>query len=430
MIWAFLVLIAVSLILSAFISGSETAYLSVDRFRLRNRVSQNNRAARRVYRIISKPDDFFSTILLLNNLVNILIATLAGALVGQFFGADAAVTVILSTIATTIAVVIFSEITPKTIAAAIPERWSFATSLIVQTLITYTRPVTAVVAFIPRNVLRMLGINDVPATSPITPAELRMLIQIGEQDGTVEDRQGEMLENIFRFGEKNAADVMTPRPEIEWVYANETLGQFLEHYSRGSHTRFPVLDPEKDDVVGIVSAKRVLHTIAKRGYNLKTSIASLMTEPIFVNEARPLWNLFTLMRYSGHRLVLVMDEYGSVSGLVTITRLVEQVVGDTGEEGRQPKDQFTVLREGVFLVDAGMSVEDARDQLELDVPPGDYETMGGWFLALLGRIPSESEEGEQVASNGTSLKIARMDGNRIQRLLVSKEPIAETLDNE
>jgi len=420
MIWVYLALIVASLFLSACISGSETAYLSVNRFRMRNLARQKNRGARRVLKVIGRPERLFGAILLVNNLVNILIATLTGALIANIFQSSALV-VPLATLSATVAVVILSEITPKSIAAATSDRWALRASAPINLLVNLISPVSAVVGVVPRVILRAFGVKHT-FNSSITPAELRMLIHLGEEDGAVESRQGAMLENIFRFGEKNAADVMTPRPEIDWAYVNDTIGDFLNRYARHHHTRYPVLDPDKDDVVGVVSAKQVLESFAKRGYNLSARVKALMNEPLFVPETHPLPSLFNLMRQSGNRLALALDEYGAVSGLVTMTRLIEQVVGATGDDGQAPVSDYKALKNGAYLVDAGMSVEDARDQLGVDAPPGDFETMAGCFLAASQRIP---KEGEEIAFKGFALKVAKMDGNRIVNLIVTKETPAE-----
>lgn len=416
MLWIVISLIVVSLLLSAFISGSETAYLSVNRFKLRSLMRGGDQRARRVLKITETPEHLFSVILLINNLVNILIAALMSALFASLITENTFISVIITTLATTLIVVVFSEITPKTIANFIPDRWAIVTSRIIYTLVLYIKPVTWVLAIIPRGLLSLFNVTSHPHQSKITPAELRMLIDIGEEDGSVDTEQGEMLERIFRLSERQVDDIMTPRNEIEWAKSTDTVQHFLDKYAKSPHTRFPVLDAKKDDVVGVVSAKNVLRHIAtNKKYNL--SIKRFMRDPLFILESKPLFSLFDAMRQSGNRLALVVDEFGSVSGLVTMTRLVEQVFGYTADDYQKNAVSVSKVGTGGFLVDGGMSIEDAQYELDIQIPEGDYETVAGWFLDLSQTIP---KQGASVTADGVKLTIYSVSGTKINRILVIK----------
>ena len=418
MVWAYIGIIVVSLFISAFVAGSETALVSINRYKVRDMVRRNDRRAKLIANVLKNPEDFFSAILLINNLVNILISTLAFALTMSLI-ADESLAILISTVVATTVIVILSEITPKTIAATIPERWAFSTIYIVAGLVIAVRPVTILVTLVLRKFLSLIGIRNKGASSRITSSELRLLIDIGEEEGTVEDNVGIMLENSFRFTEKKISDVMTPRPEIEWAYKSDTLRVFLQRYARSSHSRFPVLDPEQDDIIGVLSVKDVLKMVARKGYNPNRTLTDLMREPLFIPEFKTLDELFKVMRHSGSRLALAVDEFGSVSGIVTITRLVEQVVGDTGEEGADniAPQEYNKLPDGSYLINAGMSIDDARHHLEVDIPEGDYDTVAGWFLDLSQRVP---KQGDGVTYDGGTLKIAKLDGNRIKSIFLRK----------
>ena len=165
-----------------------------------------------------------------------------------------------------------------------------------------------------------------------------MLIDMGEAEGTVEATQGQMLEKIFRFGETEVSEVMTPRPEIIWVNADTRFSEFLDIYREHPHTRFPVYDEEEDDVVGVLSVKDAMASLAGGELDLDQPVARIMRTALFVPETKRLDDLFDMLQQTGDKMALAVDEFGGIAGIITLTRVVEQIVGRTGEEGRRPQD--------------------------------------------------------------------------------------------
>ena len=413
-----IVIIIIGLLGSAFISATEAAVLGASRYRIEHRGEEGDKRAQLVVKIFQQYEKFFGTILLVGNLFNIMVATVGTTLAISTIGDDGKAT-LLSTVAATgiatIVVVIVGELTPKTLAILAPEKWSLITARVVLILMTVTWPLVFAFTLVPRGVMRLLGGKE-SLTSPIvTSGELRTLIDLGEAEGTVEENTGEMLENIFRFGEMEVRDVMTPRPEIIWIRADATYRDFMEMYKVSPHTRFPVFDTDHDDVVGIFSVKDVLASLSQRSLDPDFSVINLLRQANFVPETKRLDDLFDEMQESGHKISLVVDEFGGIAGLITLSRLVEQIVGRTGEEGSKPDRRFVMVNENTFVLDGGLEIGEANDELGLKIPEGDYETIAGFFLEQAQKLP---DLGARIRFGNLRMQVTEMDGSKITSIQI------------
>ena len=413
-----IVIIVVALAGSAFISASEAGLLAVNRIRMRSLAAAGNRRASAVMDILGQHEKFFGSILLTGNIFNILIASVSTALAISLAG-DSGVAVGVATAIATVLVVVFGELTPKSLATLAAERWSLTAAQAVRCLMMLIGPFVYVFTLIPRGITHLLGGHEALRTPSVTETELRMLIDMGEAEGTVESTQGQMLEKIFRFGETEVSEVMTPRPEIIWVNADTRFGEFLEIYREHPHTRFPVYDEEEDDVVGVLSVKDAMASLAGGELDLDQPVARIMRAALFVPETKRLDELFDMLQETGHKMALAVDEFGGIAGIITLTRVVEQIVGRTGEEGRRPQERFVTVSEDTFVVDGGMSVDEANDELELGIPEGDYDTVAGFVVDLLQHIP---EAGERLRYNDLRMQVLEMDGRKISRITVRRGP--------
>ena len=413
-----IVIIVVALAGSAFISASEAGLLAVNRIRMRSLAAAGNRRASAVMDILGQHEKFFGSILLTGNIFNILIASVSTALAISLAG-DSGVAVGVATAIATVLVVVFGELTPKSLATLAAERWSLTAAQAVRCLMMLIGPFVYVFTLIPRGITHLLGGHEALRTPSVTETELRMLIDMGEAEGTVESTQGQMLEKIFRFGETEVSEVMTPRPEIVWVNADTRFGEFLEIYREHPHTRFPVYDEEEDDVVGVLSVKDAMASLAGGELDLDQPVARIMRAALFVPETKRLDELFDMLQETGHKMALAVDEFGGIAGIITLTRVVEQIVGRTGEEGRRPQERFVTVSEDTFVVDGGMSVDEANDELELGIPEGDYDTVAGFVVDLLQHIP---EAGERLRYNDLRMQVLEMDGRKISRITVRRGP--------
>ena len=413
-----IVIIVVALAGSAFISASEAGLLAVNRIRMRSLAAEGNRRASTAMGILGEHEKFFGSILLTGNIFNILIASVSTALAISLAG-DSGIAVGVATAIATVLVVVFGELTPKSLATLAAERWTLTAAPAVRCLMTLIGPFVYMFTLIPRGITHLLGGREALRTPSVTETELRMLIDMGEEEGTVETTQGQMLEKIFRFGETEVSEVMTPRPEVVWVNADTRFSEFLEIYREHPHTRFPVWDDEEDDVAGVLSVKDTMASLAGGELDLDQPVARIMRTALFVPETKRLDDLFDMLQQTGHKMALAVDEFGGVAGIITLTRVVEQIVGRTGEEGRRPEERIVTVSEDTFVVDGATSVEEVNDELELGIPEGDYDTVAGFVVDLLQHIP---ESGERLRYNDLRIQVLEMDGRKISRVTVRRGP--------
>ena len=413
-----LILIGICILLSAFFASSESAFLALERVRLAHLVSTNKPGAQRIADMLERPERLLSTILFGQNLVNVgftaLITVVVLNLLGE--GREGLATVV-ATVAGTALLLIFGETIPKTIAVHQSERITFWYARPLKMIETLFWPIVFLLQGITNWTTRLLGV-DPRARDSITEGELLTLIDIGEAEGTFEPSEAELLRDVFRFGDRQVREVMTPRPEIVGVHRNATLSEFLSVYDEHSHTRFPVYNDSSENIIGILSAKDVLRAMARNGgIEMDAEVTDVIREPLFVPETKRTAELFYDMREDGHQMAIIVDEYGGLAGLVTLKRLSEEVVGAHGEEDEVPEDEYESLGDNTFQVEAAMSIAEANEELELNLPDGDFDTLAGFVLDRLGRIP---EEGETLEYGDLKIEIIEMRALKIETVKITR----------
>lgn len=425
-----LILIFLFLTLSAFFSSSEAAFLSLQKTRLSFLVNSGVPGAKRVADMASNTELLLSTILLGTNVVNVAFTAVITALAVASLG-EGPLAVAAATITGTILLLIFGEIIPKSLAVRRSEKVAFA----------YARPLKAVeLSFYPiiivlqwlSNVTQSIFTSQEEVEDTVTEIEIRSLIDIGEAEGTVEPSEAEMLENVFRFGDRQVREVMTPRTEIVSIKRGSSLRDFLKVYSEHAHTRFPVFEETSDDIINIISAKDVLKALSSDSISANDSVTDITRDAYFVPETKQTAELFDELRRTGNQMAICLDEYGGLAGLVTTKRLTEAVVGPVGEEGESPEDEYESIYPNVFHIDGGMDIEEANEEMHLDLPIGDYETIAGFVLTQLGEIPSE---GDEFTYENLYFRILEMDHLKIISIMISIRDVEtdyslnETTDN-
>jgi putative hemolysin len=410
-----LAILVLCVFLSACFSSSEAAFLSVRKTaRLAHLVRGEVPAAVRVARMLEEPGRLLSTILLGNNLVNVALTALITALTLDVVKDEGTGLVVATAIGTAI-LLVFGEIVPKTVAV----RFSMGMAML------FSRPLKAVeLMFLPLVVVLQwvtriaeIGGSDAEIDASITEAELRTLIDIGEEEGQFEPKEAERLERVFRFGDRIVREVMTPRNEIVFVGQGTTLGEFLDIYVDHLHTRFPVYKESTDDIVGILSAKDILKAMASKATAYDDAVTDVLRDVYFVPETKRIAELFDDLRESGNQVAIAIDEFGGVAGLVTLKSLLEEIVGRFGEEGVGPEEEYESIDEHTFQIDGGMSAAEAVEELGIELPEGEFETVAGFVLEALGHIPTH---GEQFEYGDTKVEVTRMRGPKIETIKLTK----------
>ena len=409
--------------MSAFFSSSEAAYLSVQRTRIVHLVNEGVPGAQTVAKMIANPARLLSTILLGNNLVNVAFTSVITVAMVAIVGTEnQGLGVLLATVVGTVALLIAGEIIPKTVAVSKAERVALLYRYPLLAVEYALWPLVMLLQWITRGVNALFGAP--PDEQPsITEKEFRALIDVGEYEGEFEPAEADLLEKVFKFGDSQVVEVMTPRTEMLSVQRGLSLREFLGIYSENSHTRFPVYRDSTDDIIGILSSKDVLRHMARnRLEEYNYSVTDTLREAHFVPETKRVSELFDEMRAMGNQMALVIDEFGGVSGLVTLKRLLEVIVGPVGEEGESPEDEYLAIDDNTFIVDGGMSIDVVNEETRIELPDGDYETIAGFALYVLGHIP---QQGERFDYADLTMEITRMEGLKIEEIRVTvSEPAA------
>ena len=411
-----LVVILVCILLSAFFSSSEAAFLSLQRTaRLTHLVNTGAAGAARVAGMLQEPGKLLSTILLGNNLVNVAFTALVTVIFIDLF--DEGVGVIAATVVGTAVLLILGENIPKAMAVRHSERLAFMYARPLQLMETVLFPLVVPLQWTTR--VSKIGEDEARPEVSITEAELRTLIDVGEAEGAFDPEEAEMLESVFRFGDKEVREVMTPRTEVVFVERGTSLSELLDTYAEHSHTRFPLFKENTDNVVGILSAKDILKAMSARTISPEDSVTDVIRDAYFVPETKRIVELFDELRQTGNQLAIVIDEYGGIAGLVTLKTLLEEVVGRVGEEGISPEEEYEAIGENTFQVDGGMSIDEVNEELGIRLPEGEFETVAGFVLDVLGHIPAT---GEQFEYANLKVEVTTMDNLKIESVKVTKSP--------
>lgn len=411
---AAIIILVVGVITFAFVNAIEIGIAGVNRIRIRHLAEEGSKPAGALLRLLERQERFFTFIVLFQNVSVVLASTMGGALaldaVGGIWG------IVVGTLVLTFGLALFGEVTPKVLAAHAGERFPLLVARPIEVLMVATRPLLIVLSAGPSAFSRLIfGEGGVGST--VTEAELRMLIDIGADEGAVEEVEAELLDRVFRFGDRRVNEVIVPRTEIVWLEKGTTVRDFYETFASTPHTRFPVFEEDQDHVVGVVNIKDVLRAISEKQMTEDSPIDLAMRPALFVPETKFVGVLFLEMQRAGQQMAIVVDEYGGTAGLVTLEGLIEELVGVVGDELTRHEEEFVTLDERTVQIDAGMAIHDANEALELELPEGDYETVAGFVLTELGHIPAQ---GEQFTFNGLRISITKVEGRKVEEVTVTR----------
>jgi len=412
----YLVLFVLCLMASAFFSSSETAFISLQKIRMIHLERTGVSEADRVTKVMKKPERLLTGILLGNNFFNTAAAALATAIVASTAWGSGGTAVIVSTLTVTVLLLVFAEVTPKTIATQHSEKIALLYARPIQILLWIMSPAVTILTLMGTSMSKLF--HGTPALKTlVTEGELRTMISIGMEEGVVEKTEAEMLNNVFEVGDRFVREVMTPRPDIAWIEKGMKLTEFFEVYSQTPHSRFPVFEENADKVIGIISIKDILMAQAMQSLEADGVIDDLIRPILFVPDSKRSGKTLTEMQTTEIRMAIVIDEYGCVDGIVTVEQLLEEIVGHIGDELSDDSEEFETIDDATVDIDGGVRVDEANEKLGLNLLDGDYETVAGFVLACLGRIPTE---GDEFKYGDVRLVVTKMRGMRIEKIRVFK----------
>lgn len=414
-----LITVIILLCLSAFFSSSETALTTVNQIRMRTLADNGDKRAARVLRVTGNPRKMLSAILIGNNIVNLSASSISTSLAIHLFGNTGAG---IATGILTFLILIFGEVTPKTMATIKADSMSLTAAAPIGFLMKILTPVIFIINKLSLGLMFLLHVNIKDAQKKMTEEELRTIVDVSQENGVIEHEERDMIHNLFDFGDAEAKEIMVPRIDMTFVQADATYQEVLDIFRQDMFTRLPVYEDSTDNVIGIINMKDFL----LQNDTPEFSVRNLLREPYFTYEHKNTADLFLEMRKSSISLAIVLDEYGVTAGLITLEDLLEEIVGEIRDEyDADEEDDITRISDREFYVLGSANLNDVSEALSLHFTSDDYDTIGGYCLGLLDHLPEKNEI--ILTDNNILLRIDRMEKNRIERIYIRlPEPLEET----
>ena len=404
-----LLFVVVLLMLSAFFSSAETALTTSNKIRLKGLADEGDKRAKRVLEITGDSGKMLSAILIGNNIVNLSASSIATALAIKLFG-NAGAGIATGTL--TVLVLIFGEISPKTLATIHADKIALSYGGIIWGLIKVLTPVIFIINKLAIGFLRLLRVNVSNEPVPLTEAELRTIVDVGHQTGVIEQEEHEMINNVFDFGDSQAKEIMVPRIDMTFADINSTYEELINIFRTDKFTRLPIYEDSIDNVIGIINMKDLLlYETSKDSF----SVRSILRKPYYTYEHKKTVELLIEMKKSSFNIAIVLDEYGVTAGLITLEDILEEIVGEIRDEyDMDEEDPIQKLNDREYIIQGSMNLEDLCDVLNLQLSSKDYDTVGGYMIELLDHLPNTGEETR--TPENVLLRVEAMDKNRISKL--------------
>lgn len=398
------------LALSAFFSSAETALTTVNKIRMRTLAEEGNARAKKILAITDDSGKMISAILIGNNIVNLSASSIATTLAIKLFGSMGAG---IATGILTLLILIFGEISPKTLATIYADKIALAYAGIISFLMKLLTPAIFLMNTLSLLFLRLLRVDPNAGRQVMTENELRTIMDVGHESGVIETEEHEMINNVFDFTDAEAKEIMIPRIDMTFVPVDASYQELLEIFRETRYTRLPVYEESNDNVIGILNMKDILLCEDQNAF----SIREIMRTPFFTYEHKNTAELFSQMQESSINIAIVLNEYGTTAGLITMEDLLEEIVGEIHDEyDYNEEDDLYAINDVEYLVQGSMNLEDLCDSLEIHLESEDYDSIGGYMIGLLDHVP---EEGESVtAPDGTVLRVDTMEKNRIEKIYI------------
>ena len=405
-----IIILLILLALSAFFSSNETALMSVNKIRLRSLADEGNKRAAMALDILeNQTPKLLSAILIGNNIVNISASSLATTLAYSFGGYMVSiVTVIL-----TVLILIFGEITPKNYATINAERLTLRYIPVFKFLMTIMTPVIFIINLFSRGVMRLMRVDPDAASNAMTEEELRTIVDVSHEDGVIESDEKEMIYNVFDLGDATAKDIMVPRVHVTFADVESTYDELIEIFREDKFTRLPVYKDSQNNIVGIINMKDLL----LYDKNEEFVIDRFLRKPHFTYETKSISDLLVEMKDSTFNIAIVLDEYGDMAGLITLEDILEEIVGEIHDEYDEKEDELVQkISDREYIIEGSMHLDDVNDHLNTELDSEDYDSLGGFIIEHLDRLPVAGDE--VVTDDGIRLVVEKLDKNRIEKVHV------------
>lgn len=405
-----IVILGVLLIGSGFFSASETSLMSLSKIRMRHMKEEGVKGAKLVSNLIEDPNRLLGSILVGNNVVNIAATAISTSLFINLMGPDG---VPVATAMMTILVLIFGEITPKTIAANNSEKVALFVAKPIKLVIFILTPIVWVFNIITGVIFKLLGIKDKGAQPYITEEELKTMVNVSHEEGVLEIEERQIINNVFQFGDMQAKEAMIQRLDMVAIDSEDSYDEIIEMFKNEKLSRLPVYKESIDDIIGILNIKDVIFLTDDEIDEF--NIENYIREPFFTYEFKKITQLLEEMKKEKSQMAIVVDEYGGTAGLITIEDLVEVIVGDIEDEYDEEDDEIQVIKEDEYVVEGSTKISDVNELIGIKLESEEFDSIGGFIIGHLRRLP---EENEVIEVENIKLCIESLDKNRIMKIRI------------
>lgn len=403
-------LLVVLLLGSGFFSASETSLMSLSKIRIRYMEDEGVKGAKLVGSLIEKSSDLLSSILVGNNIVNIAATSVSTSLFISIFGDGG---VAIATAVMTVLVLVFGEITPKTIAANSPEKVAVVVSKPISIIMKITKPIVWVFNLLTGIIFKIMGIDNDGVKPFITEEELKAMVNVSHEEGVLEMEEREIINNVFQFGDMQAKEAMIQRLDMVAIDIEDSYDEIIELFKSEKLSRLPVYQESIDDIVGILNIKDIIFLSDEEIENF--DIKDYVREAFFTYEFKKITQLLEEMKKEKTQMAIVVDEYGGTAGLLTIEDLVEVIVGDIDDEYDEEEEEIVKINENEYLVEGSTKISDVNEQLGINLESEEFDSIGGFIIGYLKRIP---EENEIIEVEDVKFKVESIDKNRINKIRI------------
>ena len=403
-------LLVVLLLGSGFFSASETSLMSLSKIRIRYMEDEGVKGAKLVGSLIEKSSDLLSSILVGNNIVNIAATSVSTSLFISIFGDGG---VAIATAVMTVLVLVFGEITPKTIAANSPEKVAVVVSKPISIIMKITKPIVWIFNLLTGIIFKIMGIDNDGVKPFITEEELKAMVNVSHEEGVLEMEEREIINNVFQFGDMQAKEAMIQRLDMVAIDIEDSYDEIIELFKSEKLSRLPVYQESIDDIVGILNIKDIIFLSDEEIENF--DIKDYVREAFFTYEFKKITQLLEEMKKEKSQMAIVVDEYGGTAGLLTIEDLVEVIVGDIDDEYDEEEEEIVKINDNEYLVEGSTKISDVNEQLGINLESEEFDSIGGFIIGYLKRIP---EENEIIEVEDVKFKVESIDKNRINKIRI------------
>ena len=403
-----IIVLIILLFLSAFFSSAETSLTTVSKIKMRSLAEEGDKRAKMVLKITDNSSQLLSAILIGNNIVNLSASSLTTTIAYQLGGSAVAI----ATGIITVLILIFGEITPKTMASINADKMAMTYAYPIHFIMVILKPISVIINALSRCVFFILRVDPNAKSDAMTETELRTIVDVSHEDGVIEDEEKEMIYNVFDLGDAKAKDVMVPRVHVTFADVNSSYTELLEIFREDKYTRLPVYEETTDNVIGTINMKDLLLFDNTKEFHIR----DILREAYFTHEHKNISELLVEMRQAALNIAIVLDEYGETAGLITLEDILEEIVGEIHDEYDENEEEsfYKEINEYEFIVEGSVNLDNLNDRIDLQLESEDYDSLGGYIIEKLDRLPDEKDE--LVLENNVRMVVDSLDKNRIEKV--------------